>query len=93
MLFGRADELLLVVAESRSESAEGVGRADNDGVAEARCCRACVVDGVDGLALDGLDPDLVELMDEEFAVLGVHDGLYGCSEHFYSCSARALPFS
>ncbi len=23
-------------------------------------------------------------MDEEFAVLGVHDGLYGGSEHFYS---------
>ena len=41
------------------------------------------VEGVAGLALDGVDVDLVELFDKEFAVFGVDDGLYGGAEDLY----------
>ena len=91
----RADELLLSCRRIRIGVRGGVGRADNDGVTEARCCRAaCVVDGVDGLALDGaLTLISSSFMDEEFADLGVHDGLYGCSSTSTSVALESTPFS
>ena len=39
-----------------------------------------LLEGVAGLALDGVDVDLVEFLDEEFAVFGVDDGLDGGAE-------------
>ena len=40
-----------------------------------------VLHRVYGLALDGLDADLVELVNEQLAVFGIHDGLHGGTEH------------
>ncbi len=47
------------------------------------------------MGLDGLDPDLVEPLDEEFAVLGVDNRLDGRTEHLHAVfveDARAVEF-
>ena len=48
-------QLLLVVAEATAEPTEGIGRTDDDGVAEAGGCLACFLERLCGVALDGLD--------------------------------------
>ncbi len=73
-------EFFLIVAETAAEAAEGIGRTDNHRIAEGLSSHTGIVDRVDGLALDGLDLNLVELH-EKFPVFGIHDGAYGSSEH------------
>ena len=48
-------QLLLVVAEATAEPPESIGGADDDGVAEAGRCLACLLQSLRGMALDGLD--------------------------------------
>ena len=74
-LFGELDELLSVVAEAGAETAEGIGRADDHGVADLLRRSRRFPDGGAGRAPDGLDPDLVQLLHEELAVLRGDDGL------------------
>ena len=78
---GQAVEFLFVVAESRTESAQGVCGAENDGIAQFGSRAACAFDVLAGFALNRLDVNLVQAFHEEFAVFGVHDGLNGCAEH------------
>ena len=80
-LLGLSQQLLPVVAEPAAQPAEGIGGADDDRVAQPLGSLDRRLDGLDGLALDGLDPYLVKTLDEQLAVLGVHDGLHGRAQH------------
>ena len=76
-LLAEAGQLLLVVCEATTQSAQRIGCTDDDGVAELLSSLAGLLHVLASLALDGLDVDLVKLLDEELAVLRVHDGLHG----------------
>ena len=80
-LAGDCVKLLLVLAEAGAESAQGVCRAYNHGVADAGRRSARLLKVGCGVGLDGLDSDFVELLDEELAVLGVDDRLNRRAEH------------
>ncbi|GFI52995.1 hypothetical protein IMSAGC021_01305 [Muribaculaceae bacterium] len=57
-------EFFLIVTETAAEAAEGIGRTDNHRIAEGLGSHTGIVDRVDGLALDGLDLNLVKFLDE-----------------------------
>jgi len=78
---GEAVKFLFIVAKTRTESTECIGSTDDDRVAQFLGSLAGLFDVLTGFALDGLYIYLVEFFNEEFPVFGVHDGLYGCSEH------------
>ncbi len=80
-LFAERCQLSVIVAEAAAESAQGVCCAHYHRVAERIGHAQGVVDVVHGLALDGLDFDFVELLHEQLAVFGVHDGLYGGAQY------------
>ena len=77
-------QLLVVVAEARSESAERIGRADNDRVAQFVRDALGLGHRRDGLALDRLHVDLVEFLDEFLPVLRVDDRLYGRTHYLHA---------
>ena len=74
-------KLFLVAADARSESAEGVGRANHYREAYAVCCSQRVVHVLHCLTDRSLQVLLVELAHKEVAVLGVHYSLHGSAEH------------
>ena len=74
-------KLVVVVGKAGAESAQGIGCAHDDGVAEVLGGFHGLGHILAGLALDGLDLNLIELLDEALAVLGVHDGFDGGAEH------------
>ncbi len=81
-LLGEGHEFLLIVAETAAEASEGIGCAHYHREAEAVGSLYGLLHGIHSLALDCLYADFIELFDEEFAVFGVHDSLYGGAEHF-----------
>ena len=58
-LLGQFVEFGLIVAKSRSESAQRVSRTDNHGITQRFGCAACIFQRFHGLALDRFDIDLV----------------------------------
>ena len=74
-------EFLFVVSETRTESAESVSSADDNRVTEFGSRLACLLHVLASLALDSLNADLVELLNEEFTVFGVDDSLHRRTEH------------
>ena len=82
-LAGQGFKLLLVLAESRAESAEGVGRAYDHGIAHAGGRRARLLKVGGGVRLDGLDSYFVELFHEKLTVFSVDYGLHRRSEHLH----------
>ena len=87
-LLAEAGQLLLVVCEATTQSAQRIGSTDDDGVAELLSSLAGLLHVLASLALDGLDVDLVKLLDEELAVLRVHDGLHRSTQDAH---AKLLP--
>ena len=85
-------QLLLVVAEARAESAEGIGSTEDDGIAQALCGSPRLLDSEACLALDGLHINLVQALHEEFAVFGVNDSLHGCAEHLHAVFLQRAVF-
>ena len=83
-LGGRGDELRLIVAEAGTQSTEGEGRTDDDGIADIRRRLFRLFEGFGGVRLDGLDLDLVQAPDEEVAVLGVDDGRDRSAQDFHA---------
>ena len=82
-LFGFQPQLLFVVAETAAQSAQRIGSPDDDGVAQFGGSLNGIFYRVDGFALNGLDIDFVEFLDEEFAVFGIHDGLYRRTQYLH----------
>ena len=80
-LFCQTVELGLVVAKSRTEAAQRIGRADDDGVAQLARCGTGLLYVFAGFALNRLDVYFLQLLDEELAVLSIHDGLHRRAEH------------
>ena len=80
-LFGQAVQLLLIVAEAGTKTTQGIGSTDNDGITQTTGCLTGLLDGLTSLALNGLDTNLVELLDEELAVLSIHNGLDRSAQH------------
>ena len=76
-------EFFLVVSKARAESAESVSSTDDDRVAKLSSRLACLLHILASLALDSLNAYLVELLNEELAVLGVDDSLHRCTEHLH----------
>ena len=77
-------ELFFVVAEARTESAEGVCSTNDDRIAQVPGCLSCLFHRFASLALDGAYVDFIEFPDKKLAVFGVHDGLNGRSEHTHT---------
>ena len=74
-------QLLLVISETRTESTQCIGSTDDDRITQLGSSLAGLLDVLASLALDGLHVDFIKLLDEELAVLGIHDGLYRSTQH------------
>ena len=82
-LFGEHFQLLGIVAETASETSEGICRTHYHRIAETFGRRKSLVDALYSLALDGFYIYLVKFFDEQLAVLRVLDCLHRGTEHFY----------
>ena len=82
-LVADGNELLLIVTETRAQATEGVCRTDDDRIAKVACSLLCLIERVAGMALDGVDTNLIETLHKEFAVFGVDDGLDRRTEHLH----------
>ena len=78
---GQLHERLLVGTDAAALSAEGVGRTDHDGETYLVGGLQRIAHRLHGMALGGLHGDFVQLLDEEVAVLRVHDGFHGSAQH------------
>ncbi len=83
-LLCQAVQLLLIVAEARTEAAQGEGCTNDDGIAQLLGSLASRLYVLAGLALDGVDVYLVEPLHKEFAVFRIDDGLDGSAQHLHS---------
>ena len=83
-LFGLSLQLLLIVAESRAQSAEGIGGTQYNGIAQFCRCLSNLFNGVAGFALDGLDINLVKTLYEKVAVFGIDDSLDRSAENLHA---------
>ena len=83
-LLGLCLQLLLVFAETGTQSAQGISSPQYDGEAHFSRSHTHFLYRTASLALDGLHPYLVKPFDEEVAVLCVDDGLHWRSEHFHT---------
>ena len=80
-LLGKFIEFFFVVAETRTQSTEGISRTNDDRISQSLCSASCIFNVVYGFTLDGFYINLVEFLDKEFAVFSVHDGLHGSAKH------------
>ena len=69
-------ESLLIGADTATQTTQGVGRANHDGVTylTGRC--NCAFHCLASLRHRNLQVNLVQLLNEEVTVLGIHDSLY-----------------
>ena len=81
---GQLVELLFVVAETRTQTAECVCCTQDNWIAQCLSGLTCALDIRASLALDGLYANLVELLYKQLAVLGIHDSLYRCTQYLYA---------
>ena len=77
-------QFLVVVAETRSEAAERIGRADNHRITQLVRHPFGFGNGCYRFAFDRPDVDFVEFFDEFLAVFGVDDRLHGSAQHAYA---------
>ena len=82
--FGQLHELLLILTDTATQSAQGVSRTDHHGEADALSSSDGIFHRLYGLADGSLHFNLVELLHEEVAVFGVHDGIYRCTQHLHT---------
>ena len=73
--FAQRYELLLVAANTATQTAQRVSRANHNREADLACGSDCVLHRLNGLRDGRLDVDLVEFLDEQIAVLGSHNSL------------------
>ena len=71
------DQFLAIVAETGSETSEGISGTDNHGISETVGSHHCILHRAYSLALDCLDIDLIKFLDEKLAVFGIHYSTYG----------------
>ena len=79
--FGQLAECLLIGTDAATQTAEGVGRADHDGEANLVGGLQGIVHVLHSVADGHLQVNLAQLLHEEVAVLGVHDGLDASAKH------------
>ena len=77
---GYLAEGLLIGTHTAAESAQCVGRTYHDGIAYAASRSDGIVYILTRLRDGDLEVNLVELLDKEIAVFGIHDGLYACAQ-------------
>ena len=82
-LLGELDEFLLVVSKTRTESTESISSTDDDRIAKLGSSLTGLLHILASLALDSLNVDFVELLNEELTVLCVHDGLNRSTKHLH----------
>ena len=75
------DELLLVAADTTTQATQRISRANHNRETDLASCCDSVLHRLYGLRDGGLDVDLVELLHEQIAVLGCHNGLDRRTEH------------
>ena len=83
-LLSDAVQFLLVVAETRTQSAQCISSTDDDGIAQLFGSLAGVFNILTCLALDGLHIDFIEFLHKELAVFGVDDCLYGSTQNLHA---------
>ena len=81
---GEFDEPFLVRADTRTETTQGIGRADHHRETDFAGGLQGVVHVLDGMAHGRLQFHLVELLHEEVAVLGIHDSLNRSTQDLYA---------
>ena len=74
-------QFFFVIAKARTKPAQSVCGTDNDGITQIFSRPTCLLNVLACLALNGLHINFIELLHKEFAVFGVHNGLYGRTEH------------
>ena len=81
---GQFQEGLLVGTDAAALSAQCVGAAHHDGIANLLRGLQRVAHRLHGVALGRLHGDFVQLLDEEVTVFGVHDSLHGGAQHTHA---------
>ena len=77
-------ESLLIGADTGTQATQCIGRTDHDRVADAACSCDGIFHGLTSLGYRNLEVYLVQLLDEEVAVLSVHDGFHAGTQHLYA---------
>ena len=77
------DELLFVGADTRSETSEGIGRADHDGEADLAGGLQRILHRLYGVAHGHFQVYLAQLLHKEVAILCVHDSFHAGAKHLY----------
>ena len=77
-------KFLLIVAESGSETSEGVCSPDNHRIAQSSSGFLRLLESLGSVRLDCLDINLVQFLHEKFTVLRVNDRLHRCTEHLHA---------
>ena len=81
---GHFAERLLVGTDARTQSAEGVGRTYHHGERELTGSLQGIGHVLHGTAAGREQVYLVELLDKEVAVFGVHNGFHARAEHLHA---------
>ena len=71
-------------ADTATEAAKGVGRANHDGETNAAGSLQRVVHVLNGMTDRHFQTHLSQFLDKQVAVLGVHDGLDAGAQHLYA---------
>ena len=82
-LLGELNEFFFVICETRTESTESVSGTYNNRIAKLCSSLTGLLHILTSLALDSLNVDFVELLNEELAVLCVHNSLNRSTKHLH----------
>jgi len=82
-LFTEFGQFFVVLGEARTQSAQRVCGAHDDRITQSVSGLLGLFGILASLTLDGLDIDLVEFLNEQLAILSIHDGANRRAQHSY----------
>ena len=82
--FSNLLELLFGLADTRTETAQRIGRTDHDRVADVACRSHSLLHVLASVAYRNLEVNLIKLLYEEVTVFCVHDSLNRGTQHIHA---------
>ena len=82
--FCQFDKRLLILTNSRAQTAKRIGRTDHDGVTDATSRLNGIFNALASLAYGNLHVYLIKFLYKQVSVLSVHDGFHTGTENLHS---------